>query len=171
MKHDAACILADAPFDPAGALARFTQAQSGCGAVASFTGLVRAHSKAGDRVTALFLDHHPRLTLASMQAIHDEARTRFDLQGARIVHRCGLVLAGEPVVFVGAAAAHRRAALDAVECMMDRLKTEAIFWKREDSASGSQWIEPSADDYRARDRWQAQGPTDQVPAAPKRAAR
>lgn len=153
MKHDTACILTDAPFDPADELARFTQALSECGAVASFTGLVRPRSKAGEMVKTLFLDHHPRLTLASMQAIHDEARVRFDLLGARIVHRCGLVLAGEPIVFVGAAAAHRRAAFDAVECMMDRLKTEAIFWKREDSASGPQWIEPSAEDYRARDRW------------------
>ena len=156
MKHDAACILADAPFDPAGALARFTQTLSGCGAVASFTGLVRARSKAGDPLTALFLDHHPRLTLASMQAIHDESRTQFDLLGARIVHRCGRLVAEEPIVFVCAAAAHRRTAFDAVECMMDRLKTEAIFWKREDSASGSHWIEPTAEDYRARGRWRSE---------------
>lgn len=153
MNQNTACILAEARFDPADELARFTHTAAGCGAIASFTGVARGQSKMGEPVASLFLDHHPRLTLASMQAIHAEAVNRFDLRAACILHRCGQVLAGEPIVFVGAAAAHRRAAFDAVECMMDRLKTEAIFWKREDNTSGSHWIEPSAEDYRARDRW------------------
>ena len=147
------CVLASDIFDPAQCLANFTASATGAGAVASFTGLVRSTSKADAPVTALFLDHHPRLTLTSMQAIHAEALDRFDLNAAYIIHRCGLVAAGEPIVFVAAASSYRRAAFGAVDCMMDRLKTEAVFWKREDGPTGTTWIEPTAEDYAARERW------------------
>ena len=71
----------------------------------------------------------------------------------RIVHRSGAVAPGETIVFVAAAAVHRRAAFEAADYMMDRLKTDAIFWKREDGPGGSRWIEPGEDDYKARERW------------------
>lgn len=149
-----ACTLTGEIVDPAEELAAFAQQHRQSGAIASFTGLARSTSTHGVPVTALFLDHHPRLTIASMHAIHDEAMARFALAGARVVHRYGLIEPEQAIVFVAAAAPHRRAAFDAVDCMMDRLKTEAVFWKREQCGDGdSAWIEPTADDYAARARW------------------
>jgi len=148
----ASAHLLHAAFDPAAELSAFTSGTAGAGAVASFTGLVRPGGAHGGAVERLFLDHHPVLTQRSLEEIAGAALARFDLLGTRVVHRCGLVLAGEPIVFAAAAAAHRRAALDAVDCMMDRLKTEAIFWKREDSVDGSHWIEPTNQDRADRAR-------------------
>lgn len=145
--------LAQGPFDPAAEYGCFAQASDGDGAIASLTGLTRPASKDGERVSGLFLDHHPRMTLASMEAIADEARRRFAITRLRIVHRCGAVAASEPIVFVAAASAHRRAALEAVDYMMDRLKTDAVFWKREDGNGATKWIEPTWDDRQARARW------------------
>lgn len=97
------------------------------------------------------------MTLLSMEAIHADALARFPLIAARIIHRHGLILPGEAIVFVAAASSHRRAAFDAVDYMMDRLKTEAVFWKREESGASSQWIEPTEADYAARDAWSSTG--------------
>lgn len=149
--------LAGMPFDPAAEYDGFTRSSDGDGAIASFTGLTRPASKTGEAVSGLFLDHHPRMTLASMDAIAEEARRRFPITRLRVVHRCGAVAAGEPIVFVAAASAHRRAALEAVDYMMDRLKTDAVFWKREDGNGGTQWIEPTWDDQQARARWSDNG--------------
>lgn len=147
--------LADHAFDVIGEQAAFLTASAGAGAIATFTGIARATALDGVAVDALHLDHHPRMTLASLEAIAAAARTRFEIGRLRIVHRCGRVAAGEAIVFVAAAAAHRRAALEAVDYMMDRLKTDAVFWKREDGAGGSNWIEPTAADREARARWGA----------------
>lgn len=147
------CFLAVEPIDPAGLSAAFSQQARGCGGIASFIGIARPTNKGGIAVESLFLDHHPRLTLVSMQNIHEDAMRKFPIDHAQIIHRCGNVAPGDPIVFVAAASLHRRAALDAVDCMMDRLKTEALFWKREDSAGGGVWIEPTGADYRAVKRW------------------
>jgi molybdopterin synthase catalytic subunit len=138
------------PFDPAAELADFIVRVPGAGAVASFTGLVRAES---GNVSALDLDHYPALTGKAVAAIADDARARFGLDGLVIFHRHGSLAPGEPIVFVAAAAAHRRAAFDAVDYMMDRLKTEAPFWKREQGPDGPRWIEARAADVRDRARW------------------
>lgn len=145
--------LADAPFAPDRELAEFTARLTGEGAVVSFVGIARSHASSEEEVERLILDHHPRLTLRSLEAIAQSAQARFDIASLRIVHRFGAVAPGEPIVFVAAAAAHRRAAFEAADYMMDRLKTEAVFWKREDTAAGSRWIEPRDDDYAARGRW------------------
>ena len=147
------CSLADAPFDPASELARFSARVDGSGAIASFSGIARPLSKQGSEVSAMLLESHPRLTLLSMEAIAEDAREKFEIQSLRIVHRHGLIAPGETIVFVAAASAHRRAAHDAVDYMMDRLKTEAVFWKREDTSAGSNWIEPTEGDYADRERW------------------
>ena len=141
--------LAASRFDPAVELAAF--AAPGAGAIASFTGLVR-----GERgeVSALELDHHPLLTPRSLEAIEADTRARFDLLDLTIVHRHGHVLTGEPIVFVAAAARHRRAAFDAVDYAMDRLKLDAVFWKKERRDSGDRWIEPRPDDHAAATRWE-----------------
>jgi molybdopterin synthase catalytic subunit len=148
-----AARLAHAPFEPARELAEFIGALAGDGAVASFVGIARGRSGSGGEVLRLFLDHHPRLTLLSMEEIGAAAARRFSLGAVLIVHRCGEVLPGEPIVFVAAASPHRRAAFEAVDCMMDRLKSEAVFWKREDAVDGSRWIEPTVRDRADRARW------------------
>ncbi|MGZ8305005.1 MAG: molybdenum cofactor biosynthesis protein MoaE [Allosphingosinicella sp.] len=145
--------LADEPFAADCELAEFTSRLTGEGAVVSFVGIARARSSSGEDVTRLVLDHHPRLTMRSLKEIAEAARERFDISSLRIVHRFGIVAAGEAIVFVAAASAHRRAAFEAADYMMDRLKTEAVFWKREETATGSHWIEPRDDDYAARERW------------------
>jgi len=126
---------------------------SGDGAVVSFAGIARPSSKGGEAVRGLTLDHHPALTLRSLEDIASDAAERFDVSHVRVVHRCGEVAAGEPIVFAGASALHRRAAFDAADYLMDRLKTEAVFWKREIGEAGSRWIEPTAADYADRERW------------------
>ena len=140
------------PFDPAAELAAFIAGVPGAGAIASFTGLVRADS-GGETVSGLALDHYPALTGKAVAEIGEDARSRFGLAAHLIVHRHGELAPGEPIVFVAAAAAHRRAAFDAVDYMMDRLKTEAPFWKRELGPEGSRWIEAREADLKDRARW------------------
>ena len=145
--------LAATAFDPAAELAAFAapNAIGGAGAIASFTGFVRDE---GDAVTALDLDHHPLLTPRSLEAIEADTRARFDLIDLLVVHRHGRVLAGDPIVLVVAAAHHRRAAFDAVDYAMDRLKLDAIFWKKESRETGDRWIDARSDDHAAAARWE-----------------
>jgi molybdopterin synthase catalytic subunit len=143
--------LAHEPFVPAKELADFTA--EGAGAIASFTGLARPTAKGGAPIHRLFLDHHSRLTRRSLDEIAASA-DHFGVSAVRIVHRCGEIAPGEAIVFVAAAAAHRRAAFEAVDYLMDRLKTDALFWKREDGVDGSHWIEPTGADRADRARWE-----------------
>ena len=122
------------------------------GAVATFTGVVR-ETAMGAAVDYLYLDWYPGMTEASIQAIADAAAERFDIQALCIHHRCGEVRAGEPVVFVAAASAHRRAAFEAVDYMMDRLKSEAALWKREVGPQTDRWVEPTTGDADDLKRW------------------
>jgi molybdopterin synthase catalytic subunit len=145
--------LADAAFAPEAELAAFTAGLDGEGAVVSFVGIARGQSTDGERLERLVLEHHPRLTLRSIEEIGDAARARFAISALRIVHRYGAIAPGEAIVFVAAAAAHRRPAFEAADYLMDRLKTDALFWKREETQGGSRWIEPRDDDYAAREKW------------------
>ena len=124
------------------------------GAVVSFVGVARPESKSGQQVNALILDHHPALTQRSLEEIAVAAGERFAVSHVRVAHRCGAIPAGEPIVFAGAAATHRRAAFDCADYLMDRLKTEAVFWKREEGPSGRHWIEPTEADHADRGRWE-----------------
>lgn len=134
-------------------LAALLRQADSAGAVVSFVGVARGSSADGLPVERLVLDHHPRLTAQSLQEIAIAAAERFAVSHVHVVHRCGEIAAGEPIVFAGAASRHRRAAFDAADYLMDRLKTEAVFWKREVGAAGSRWIEPTDDDYVDRERW------------------
>ena len=140
------------PFDAAALLAEFSGRAGGAGAIASFTGLVRSEND-GASVSGLELDHHPRLTERALAGIGADAVRRFALTDIFIVHRHGALAPGEAIVFVAAAAPHRRAAFDAVDYVMDRLKTEAPFWKRELGPGGARWIEARAADVEDRARW------------------
>jgi len=134
-------------------LAALLERAKGDGAVVSFTGVARGASKSGQAVHRLVLEHHPVLTLQSLQNIAGEAAAKFDVNHVQIVHRRGNIAPGEPIVFAGAASIHRRAAFEAADYLMDRLKTEAVFWKREVGEAGSNWIEPTETDYADRERW------------------
>jgi molybdopterin synthase catalytic subunit len=147
--------LAEAAFAPDRELADFVAGLDAEGAVVSFVGLVRPGSAGGAPLDRLFLDHHPRLTERSLVEIGAAAVERFEVGAVRIVHRCGEMLPGEPIVFAAAAARHRRAAFEAADYLMDRLKTDALFWKREDCGGASAWIEPTAADQEDRERWEA----------------
>jgi molybdopterin synthase catalytic subunit len=144
------------PLDAARLLADFSASAAGAGAIASFTGLVRSQNE-GAAVRGLELDHHPRLAEQALAGIAADASARFDLVDIAIVHRHGALAPGETIVFVAAAAAHRRAALNAVDYVMDRLKTEIPFWKREQRSDGAHWLEARESDHADRRRWEADG--------------
>ncbi len=143
--------LEAAPFDPAARLAAFTAAVPlSVGGVVSFTGLCRADPG----VAALELEAYPGFTEASIAAEAEAARAAHALLALEVVHRVGRVTPGEPVVFVAAAAAHRREAFQGCDRLMDFLKSRAPFWKREHRADGgARWIEPAAQDYDDAARW------------------
>jgi molybdopterin synthase catalytic subunit len=141
------------PFDAGAEYRRIAEAFPAAGAIASFTGIVRPASD-GSGVDSLELEHHHGFTLKVVEQIAEAGKARFDLLGLAIIHRYGRLAPGEPIVFVAAAAAHRRAAFDAVDYLMDRLKMEAPFWKREHGPSGSRWIEARPSDHHDRARWQ-----------------
>lgn len=140
-------------FDPQVEQAAFCKGRTDIGAIASFVGLCRDKSD-GRQVTGLFLDHYPGFTEAAMARIENIALARFGVQETRIVHRAGLVKPGEPIVLALAAAEHRAAAFVALMFMMDYLKTDAPFWKREEGPEGVRWIEPRDSDHKARAVWE-----------------
>lgn len=125
--------------------------QPGAGAVASFTGLVRGD----DGVTVLELEHYPGATEAALTMLATQATDRWGLLAAHIVHRVGRMVPGDRVVFVATAAAHRGAALDACAFLIDRLKTDAPFWKREERGDDVRWVETRSGDADAAARWEA----------------
>jgi molybdopterin synthase catalytic subunit len=142
------------PFDPYAALKEFSDAQSRAGsmtgALASFIGVVRGND---DDVAALRLDHYPAFTARVLDQIEADAAARFEVHDTLVIHRAGMMLPGEPIVLVAAASAHRKVALACVDYLMDRLKTEAPFWKLEIGPNQSMWIEPRASDYDANQAW------------------
>jgi molybdopterin synthase catalytic subunit len=119
------------------------------GAVATFTGLVRAD----DGVATLELEHYPGATEAALTRLAEEAARRWSLAAVTIVHRVGPMRPGERIVFTGAASAHRAAALEACAFLIDRLKTDAPFWKREVVDGHGRWVEARDSDDHAADRW------------------
>jgi molybdopterin synthase catalytic subunit len=139
--------------DPAAELACLAESAGCDGAIVSFVGLARPTGHAGEPVDRLVLEHHPRLTGPSLEAIAQAAADRFAVSHVRVVHRCGSVPAGQPIVFAGASSAHRRAAFEAADFLMDKLKTEAVFWKREEGPSGTKWIEARQGDHADAGRW------------------
>lgn len=138
------------PFDPEQELAAFRARQAHAGALVSFVGIARGE---GGAVKLLHLQHHPRLTEHSLREIAEAARSRFEVEDVLVIHRAGDIAPGEPIVLAAAAAKHRRAAFEAADYLMDRLKSDALFWKREDRVDGSEWIEPTAADTRDLARW------------------
>jgi molybdopterin synthase catalytic subunit len=140
------------PIDVGAELGRFGQGRTGIGAVASFVGLVR-DEHGGAVVTAMTLEHYPGMTERQLLRLEAEAHRRWPLLDSLVVHRVGRMLPGEPVVLVATASAHRHAALDACAFLMDWLKTEAPFWKLEETPAGERWVDARAGDDAAAARW------------------
>ena len=140
--------LLEKGFSPAPPLARLARACPGAGGIASYVGTVRNQG-----VLALELQHYAPLTLPGMGALAAAAATRFALDGVVVWHRVGRLRPGAPIVLAAAASHHRRQALDAVEYLMDHLKTACWLWKRERRADGWHWIVPRPEDQAALSRW------------------
>jgi len=140
------------PIDIAAEMAQ-AEAAAGAGAVATFTGLVRADADAAGGVATLELEHYPGATEAALTRVAEGAVARWSLGHATIVHRVGPIAPGERIVFVAASAPHRAAALDACAYLIDRLKTDAPFWKRETRGDEARWVEARDADSQAAARW------------------
>ncbi len=139
-------------FDAAVEIARLAAGRADIGAVVSFTGLCRDED---GTLAALELEHYPAMAEAEIGRIAAEAVSRWPLAGLTVIHRHGLLKPGENIVLVVAASAHRRAAFEAADFLMDYLKTQAPFWKKEHLRSGevSSWVDAKADDDDALQRW------------------
>jgi len=144
--------VSSAPIDAAATLKAFEAENQGCGAIVSFSGIVRDTAKS-NTVTALHLQAYETMTTKGITDAATAANQRWPLDGLHIQHRIGTIAAGETIVFVAAASAHRRAAFEAVDFIMDYLKTRAVFWKKEITTNGEAWIEPRPEDYTDSARW------------------
>ncbi|GGX77629.1 molybdenum cofactor biosynthesis protein MoaE [Litchfieldella qijiaojingensis] len=141
------------PFDPGREQEALLRGRHDIGAVVSFTGLVRDFNERPE-VEALTLEHYPGMTESALTAIVEEAESRWPLQGVRVIHRVGQLAPGDPIVLVMVASAHRRAAFEACDFIMDYLKTRAPFWKKEHTSSGQYWVSERASDQRDAERWE-----------------
>lgn len=137
------------PFELGAEVETLVAGRTDTGAIATFTGLVRAD----DGLTAMTLEHHPSMTLRQMQRIADETARRWPVLAGTVIHRHGRLLPGEPIVLVAIASPHRAAAFAAAEFLMDWLKTRAPFWKCEEGPWGRRWVEVRAEDDAAAARW------------------
>lgn len=150
--------IQEADFDTAKEYQQLRADAPDIGAIATFTGLVRdfnrVDSAPGDnKVEGLFLEHYPGMTEKSLETIIAQARERWQITNARIVHRIGALRPGDQIVFVGVNSAHRGDAFAACEFIMDFLKTQAPFWKKEQTDSGDRWVESRESDQQSAERW------------------
>ncbi len=143
------------PFDMGQELARLSGGNHGIGGVACFLGLVRDMLGDGTAVKAMTLEHYPGMTERELERIDAEANRRWKLDASLIVHRYGRLEPGEPIVLVATASAHRQAALDSCAFLIDWLKTQAPFWKLEETPEGERWVDAREADDKAAARWQA----------------
>lgn len=139
-------------FDPGAELARLTAGNHGIGGVASFVGLVRDQGGAA-AIKGMTLEHYPGMTERKLTEIEAEAHRRWSLEATLVIHRYGRLEPGDRIVLVAAASAHRDAAFDACRFLIDWLKTEAPFWKLEETAEGERWVEARDSDMEAARRW------------------
>ena len=140
-------------FDLAAELTKLRLAKPGIGALVSFVGQVREVND-GDAINALTLEHYPEMTQKALEAIEAEAKTRWDVIDALIIHRVGTLQPLDQIVLVVVTSAHRGEAFKACEFMMDYLKTSAPFWKKETTSQGERWLEAKMTDDAAKARWE-----------------
>jgi molybdopterin synthase catalytic subunit len=139
-------------FDLGAEVARLRAGDGGVGAVVAFVGTVRDRSDGAD-VSRMELEHYPGMTEKSIDAMIDAAMARFDIRAARVIHRVGVLDAQDQIVLVAVTSAHRGSAFEACEFLMDYLKTQAPFWKKEHTPQGARWVDARTHDDAALRRW------------------
>ena len=139
-------------FDIGAEIAAFRRADPGIGAIASFIGLVRDLND-GEAVASMTLEHYPGMTEKALSGIVADAKQRWDIIDALVIHRIGELRPLDQIVLVVVTGAHRGAAFAACEFIMDYLKTQAPFWKKEQTPQGARWVEARASDDQAAERW------------------
>ena len=151
-------VIQTQDFDLSVEVAALHREDRGVGAVTSFVGTVRdRHGAVAPEAPALVqrmeLEHYPGMTESAIEAMIDEAHRRFDIRGVKVIHRVGVLEPGEQIVLVAVASAHRGESFQACEFLMDYLKTQAPFWKKEHTPNGAQWVDARVSDDRALARW------------------
>jgi molybdopterin synthase catalytic subunit len=144
--------IQEADFDIAQEIAALTKGRTDIGAVVSFSGICRGN-EAGEPIAALTLEHYPGMAEAEIMRHAENAISRWPLTGLTVIHRVGRIVPGENIVLVLTASQHRQAAFAAAEFLMDYLKASAPFWKREEGASGTEWVKAHHRDDDAAARW------------------
>ena len=144
--------IQEADFDIAQAITALTQGHTGIGAVVSFSGICRG-SEGGETIAALTLEHYPGMAEAEIARHAETAMSRWPLTGLTVIHRVGRIAPGENIALVLTASQHRQAAFQAAEFLMDYLKANAPFWKREESPDGTSWVDARNHDDAAAARW------------------
>lgn len=144
-------------FDAAAEVADLVQGRSDIGAVVTFQGLVRDQrsGQGDDPVETMELQHYPEMTERMIRKVAQTASERFEIEDCLIIHRFGLLKPGDPIVLVATFARHRKAAFQAAEYLIDYLKTEAPFWKKEAGPDGSAWVDAREADDEATRKWKA----------------
>ena len=145
-------LITLADFDLSTEIATLRASDPGIGAVCSFVGTVRDRND-GSAVASMELEHYPGMTEKAIEAMIDEAHQRFDILGARVVHRVGLLAPQDQIMMVAVVSAHRGQSFQACEFLMDYLKTQAPFWKKEQTPDGARWVDARVSDDAALGRW------------------
>lgn len=146
-------LVCEQDFDVADEVSRLRAGDGGVGAVVTFLGTVRDRQGQQTGISSLELEHYPGMTEASIESMIDEAMGRFDIRAARVVHRVGLLKPLDQIVLVVVTSAHRGQAFQACEFLMDYLKTQAPFWKKETTPEGARWVDARVADDAALERW------------------
>jgi molybdopterin synthase catalytic subunit len=141
----------EADFDLGAELLALRRDRTDIGALVSFTGLVREQD--GEPLAAFELEHYPEMTQKALEAIEAEAHNRWPLSASLIIHRHGIMQPGDQIMMVATASAHRQAAFEAAEFLMDYLKSRAPFWKKETTAAGARWVDAREEDEASLARW------------------
>jgi len=144
------------PFDAAAEASKLTRGRSDVGALVTFSGICRGE-EAGEPIAALTLEHYPGMAEAEIERHVEEAKARWPLTGATVIHRHGRIAPGEDIVLVATASSHREAAFAAAEFLMDFLKTRAPFWKLVEKSGEKTWIDAKQSDDAAAGRWKTGG--------------
>lgn len=152
MTNTASVTIQTDDFDLGAEVAALRAGDPGVGAIVSFVGTVRDRSE-GQGVQLMELEHYPGMTEKSIEAMMAEAQRRFDIRAARVIHRVGSLKPQDQIVLVAVASAHRGQAFQACEFLMDYLKTQAPFWKKERTPEGARWVDARVHDDEALARW------------------
>jgi molybdopterin synthase catalytic subunit len=152
-------------FDVSDQIAQLRSGDGGVGAVVTFLGTVRDRQGDQHGISSLELEHYPGMTEASIEAMIDQAFQRFDIRSAKVLHRVGLLQPLDQIVLVLVASAHRGEAFQACEFLMDYLKTQAPFWKKETTPEGARWVDARVSDDQALQRWGIQADNAPMPSS------